>query len=204
MPCLLEWVDAGMPQALELDVAENEGYEATAELSEHVVDRGANVADHIRRANGVITIEGTITNSPLRALAPTLDQRAVTTSIKLRAGAVVVQAVPSPVDRVARCKELFAGLMESGALVKLTTGYDVAEDLAITRVHAERSAKIGDAVHVALEFKAVRFATVQRTAAPVPTQRRGQRPGARGAQPTAPVTSSSALVNAGRSLGVIS
>jgi hypothetical protein len=48
-----------------IDVSVEESHEAEAEVSEHPVEIGANIADHIRPLPRVITIEGIVTNHPL-------------------------------------------------------------------------------------------------------------------------------------------
>ena len=82
---LLEWED-GFSYAIELDCSENESYEDTNETTDRAVERGGTVTDHVRQNPSTITIEGTITNSPLRALAPTRDRAVTTQAVTLRAG----------------------------------------------------------------------------------------------------------------------
>jgi hypothetical protein len=48
-----------------VDVSLDETHAAGAEVSEHPVEQGSNIADHIRPTPRVITIEGLVTNHPL-------------------------------------------------------------------------------------------------------------------------------------------
>jgi hypothetical protein len=48
-----------------IDVSVREGHELQAEITEHPVEAGANVADHIRPLPAAITIEGIVTNHPI-------------------------------------------------------------------------------------------------------------------------------------------
>jgi hypothetical protein len=48
-----------------IDVSVREGHELQAEVTEHPVESGANVADHIRPLPAAISIEGIVTNHPI-------------------------------------------------------------------------------------------------------------------------------------------
>lgn len=179
---LLEWED-GFSYAIELDCSENENYEDTNETTDRAVERGGTVTDHVRQNPGTITIEGTITNSPMRALAPTRDRSVSTQSVKLRDGsAVAVQAWDTDFDRVKQTDELFQQLMEARSLVTLTTGLRTTEELVLVRCTVKRDGQTGNSVQVVLDFKRIRFATSQR-ATVQPVERRAIPPQQRGAQP---------------------
>ena len=59
---LLEYQTADGYLGIALDVVEREGYEATAETTDHAVDSGVVVSDHVKRNP---------TASPWRAWSPT-------------------------------------------------------------------------------------------------------------------------------------
>lgn len=178
---LLEWTDGF--SYVELDVSENESFEDTNETTDRAVERGGTVTDHVRSNPGSIAIEGTVTNSPLRALAPTRDRSVSTRSVKLRGGSSVSVATwDTPFDRVRVTDELFQQLMEAKALVRLTTALRVTEDLILVRYTPKKDVSTGNSIAVVLEFKRLRFATTQR-ATVQPVVRRAIPPQQRGAQP---------------------
>lgn len=179
---LLEWTD-GFDYAVALDAAEVYGFEHTAETTDRVIDSGETVTDHIRTNPDTGTVEGIITNSPLRALAPTRDRVAGVRSVQLPdKTSVNVFAWDTDFDRVRQTDELLQQLMESRALVKLTTGVRVVEDLAVTRYSAKRDGTTGNALAVVFEFKRLRFAVSQRAVVD-PVVRRAIPPQQRGSQP---------------------
>ena len=184
---MITWEDdaaAGVTAgALELDATSLLGFEDTAEVTEHPVETGAAVADHIRPLNGTLSLEGVITNTPL--ILPSTQMNGVTLSsgtVSLPGGgSVTVQKFSAPFDRVKACDEVLYGLIRAGARVTVTTGLRITESLAIARYRPEKHADTGDSIKVTLEFKRVRIATTAR--APVPAVRRAQVTLERGAQP---------------------
>jgi hypothetical protein len=71
-----------------IDVSVQESHEAEAEVSEHPVEAGADIADHIRPLPRVITIEGIVTNHPIEvpqshAGGATLDGSALSIEVAL-------------------------------------------------------------------------------------------------------------------------
>lgn len=184
---LLSWEDdaaSGVPAgALEIDATTLLGFEVTAEVTEHPVETGPAVADHIRPLNGSVSIEGVITDHPV--ILPTTQMNGVTlgpgTAALPGGGAAAVQRFSGPVDRVRLCDALLLRLIEGGVRVTVTTGLRTVGGLAISRHRAERNGTTGHSVKVTLEFRRVRLATTAR--APVPAVRRAQVALQRGAQP---------------------
>jgi hypothetical protein len=184
---LLTWEGSTVPLvaagALEIDAASMLGFESSAEVTEHPVETGSAVADHVRPLNGTITLEGVITNAPIALPATqmngaTLAPGVVTLPDGSRATALRFSGA---FDRVRACDETLRGLVEAGAIVSITTGLRTVNSLAITRYRPERTGETGDAIKIVLEFKRVRLATTAR--APVPAVRRAQVRLDRGAQP---------------------
>ena len=65
MGALLVWQDGAVSKSLALDLVVKENHEDMAEATEHNVERGADVTDHVRNANPKLTLEIFVTNSPL-------------------------------------------------------------------------------------------------------------------------------------------
>ena len=183
MATVLSWEVGGRTVAVTLDACVTLGIEISAEPTEHAVERGASVSDHVRPGHDTITLEGTITQTPLvdDGSAPS---RAGLRSVVLRPGAgASVWGWESPWDRVRTVDSLLRDAVSSGALATLRTGLrPEVTSLAITRYRAERTAAIGDAISVTLELRRIRLVSVRRVEVPVPAQRRGQRQAQRGAQ----------------------
>ena len=184
MATTLTWEVRGRAVAVTLDAATDLSFEVTAEPTEHAVERGADITDHVKPGARTFTIEGTITNTPILDDG-TNPARGSVRPVALGGGrSVSVFEWDAPFDRVRAVDTLLAELVEAGSLVTLSTSLrPQVTDLVVTRHKAARSATIGDAVQVSLELRRVRLVSVRRVEIPDPAQRRGQRQGQRGGQP---------------------
>lgn len=184
---MLSWDDDAAPGlaagAVELDATTLIGFESAAEVTEHPVERGPSVGDHIRPMNGTVTLEGIITDAPI--VLPSTQAQGVSVAsgtVSLPGGGTAVaQRFSGTINRVRLCDETLRELVEAGALVTLTSGLRTVDSLAITRYAPERNADTGNSMKVTMAFKRVRIATTAR--APVPLVRRAQVTLDRGAQP---------------------
>ncbi len=61
----LIYTRGGQDKLIRADVCASESHTATAVISKHPVDRGVNVADHVRPDNDVVTLELWFSNTPL-------------------------------------------------------------------------------------------------------------------------------------------
>lgn len=185
MPVTIEYRNGDSYTAIVLDVTEHESYEATAALSDHPVERGVNISDHVRANPDTITLEAMISNTPIVSPA---DQP----SGSVRPATITVGGVPvrvntlqwaTPFDRARSADTLFNALLHDGALLRVTTGLRTMESMVLTRYSADRTAATGSSLPVVLEFRQARQVSTLRTNVATPAQRRGQRAGNRGGQP---------------------
>ncbi len=197
MPTLLQWDDGGATVALEIDVTSSEGYELTAEVTEHPVETGSAITDHVRPNNGMVTLEGLITNTPVVVPRTQLAGRTrAPQNVDLRIGGetvrVSLQEWSAPLDRVRECDALLAALVAAGTPVRLTASLRGTIDaLVITRYKVDRTADTGKSLPVTLEMKRLRVVNTARVA--VPALRRVPPVEPRGEQP--PVEAGSTLYN---------
>lgn len=180
---LLQWTIGDQTTAVEIDVTPTRGYERTAEVTEHPVEDGSPIGDHIKLSNGVVTLEGIISNTPIRV--PTGQAqgatRAPATITLPNAGAATVMKWSGPFDRVRECDALFDALVTAKARVTLTTGLRFVENLILTRYKVDESRETTGSLAVTMELKQLRIATTQR--APVPAVRRLVTPASAGTRP---------------------
>lgn len=183
MATTITWEAGGRAVAVTLDAATTQGFEVTAEPTEHAVERGADVSDHVKPGPRTFTLEGVVTNAPMVDDGTAPSRGATRPVPDGRGRTFTVFAWDAPFERVRVVDELLTELVESGALVTLSTGLRPSSpELVVTRYRAERSTTVGDAVQVSIELRRVRLVTVRRVEVPDPAQRRGQRQGQRGAQ----------------------
>jgi len=193
MSVLLQWTVEGEDIALELDVAPTETYEASVEVTKHPVETGSAISDHVSPTPSRITLEGLITNTPIRT--PRTQTRglarapaSITLTVAGQEVRVQLAQWSGPLDRVRECDELLASLVNAGVSVTLTTSLRVTEHLILVRYSVARTVDNGSALPVTLEFEQIRVVSTSRVA--VPAVRRLQTPQARGQQPAAPAPSS--------------
>lgn len=183
---LLEYQSDGGYLGIELDCVEKEGLEESAEATEHAVERGANITDHIRRNAGTISLEGLVTNSPV--IVPATQMGGVTGSVQsttLDVGGRQLKAsvltFSGAFDRARLVDEVLQSLMGTAVVRYTSTLRGTIEDLVITRYRVDREASTGNDLPFQLDLQRVRYATTQRVTVS-PAQRRGRQRQNRGAQ----------------------
>ena len=75
----IQWTDkaAKQPRFIKFDVVETESHTLTSEITEHPIEDGANIADHIRQNLDEVKLEVLISGSPITAQSLTwMDERA--------------------------------------------------------------------------------------------------------------------------------
>lgn len=183
-------------RVLEFDVVITEGHEITATLTEHPVERGADLADHKRPGPRLLRLEGLVTNTPLGAPPRTGGElEDVTASTQSTASKANVLKFSDSFDRVTKMLDKLTELTEGAQLLTIVTDVRTYEDAQLVGVTAPRTADGGDSITFALEIVQVRIADTQEVGAPVARSPRGRRSRDNGAQET---TESTADTAAGR------
>lgn len=181
---ILEWADAaGAPWVLEIDATPSRSWEDVAEITEHPVESGPAVSDHVRPQNGVVTMECVVSDTPLFVPSSFVGGAApVTEPLQLPTqGAATVQRWSAPVERVRLVDAALLAVVQGGTLVTLSTDLRRITDLAVRRYAPAESPDTGRSLRFTLELKRVRVVSTRR--APVPAVRRAQVRLERGAQP---------------------
>ena len=196
MRTLIEWTDAsGATVLVELDVTNTEAHEATAEVTEHPVEVGAPVSDHVRPGNPTLTLEGWVALAPL--VVPRADAAApLTGSVRAATSRGVTLSVlqwDTALDRRRVVDALLSAVVESSTLLTVTTSLRTTTDLAVTRYRVDRAAETSGVLALTLDLTRVRKVSTLRASVPEPAQRRGQSARQRGAQPARPTDRRSTL-----------
>lgn len=185
---LLEYESAGGYLGIDFDVVEKEGYEGTAETTEHAVESGVVVSDHLKRNPDTISLEAFVTNAPVVVPRSHMDGatgrvQPTTLTVNGKPLKASVLTFSGPFDRVRAVDEALRALLGTSVL-RYTGTLRTVEDLVLTRYRVDRDVSTGDALPIVLELRKIRRASIQRVAAPA--QRRGQPVVNRGEQPAAP------------------
>lgn len=124
---------------LQLDVTKSYTIDGDSDITEHPVEQGANVSDHVRPKPRLVHVEGMVTNTPL----PTPETAAGT---------------EYPVDEPGPAAAAYAMLenrRKGGYLHTLVLPLDTIQFLALKRVSEPRDAKTGDALRFSLTFQEI-------------------------------------------------
>lgn len=138
-----------------IDAALSEQHQLDADITEHPVETGSDIADHRRVKPRVVTISGIVSDSPLGRMAAIRRH--------LEDG-----VLPSE-EAAAKLEALFA----SPEPVTLVTQYKVYDDMLIQSLHVPRDQHTGFALRFDASFKQVIFKSNERTLVPVATPTAG-------------------------------
>jgi hypothetical protein len=193
----IEWTeDNGTQETLDVDVSPREGHERTAELTDHAVERGSDISDHVKVNNGTLTFEGVISNHPLQT--PRTHMNGVTGEVRpvrLESGRTAnVLKFSARFDRVRAVDEVLEGLISARRLVRIVTHLRTYEEMVITRFRVDLEAKDGNALPFSIDAKKPRIVQTTTAQVPRPAERRARRSAQRGNQPPAPTPTPQSLL----------
>ncbi len=172
---------------LEFDVCETETHKGTAKVTQHPVESGATIADHIVDEPDTLDLVLRVSNTPLVSFEN-------------------IDSVPA-----FRADTAYADLLamkRAGETVGVVTSLRRYEDMAITSVSVTRDASTGQCLSVAVSLIEIRTAVSETVEAPTPRTDvpRGQTKKEKGKTATEPATApvqekaSTTLLNFGRDL----
>lgn len=170
---------------LMLDASINEQHQKGADVTEHHVETGSDITDHIRPLPDKLSIEGFVSNQPLGGVPLTYNngvQGRVRTFSKTVAGRTVAYSAFTFDEAIERVKQVYGDLgvaIAAGALFTITTTLATYEQMACTSFNAVRNAQNGQVLRFTAEFRKLTFATVE-TVDALPskaTKHRGAKPG---------------------------
>lgn len=181
----------GTKGQVQLDAAVSEQHTTTAQVTDHPVETGPNISDHIRVLPKRLSISGIVTNTPI--YVPATQMRGISGkpgSVSATAGNQTVKfQVLKFDDEFDRVRDVYGELVDAtaaGALFSVTTTLANYENMAITSLSAPRSAGSGNALTFQIDMQELRIVETQTVAAP-PSKRQEQK--RRGNKPTRDATS---------------
>lgn len=151
----LVFQDSGVIDTIVLDATIKESYAITADVTDFPVEEGSDIADNIRRKPDGLTIEGVVTDFPLKN-----DGRFQTSS----GGATGSQRLPAPVPSEARSRAVlktFEQWIDNGQLLQIETGLKRYKNMAPTSITPSRDKDTKNALRFSLTFKSVVVASLQ-------------------------------------------
>lgn len=117
--------------ALTFDATITEQHSRDAEATEHAVEQGANIVDHVRLRPDKLIMDAVLTDSPLKGTASK--------------------------GRAAGLYEQIRLLQEQAKLLTIITGLRTYEDMVIESLGVTRTAKETGGVHLSISLKHIRL-----------------------------------------------
>lgn len=166
---------------LTLDASISETHSADADATDHPVEQGSNITDHIRPKPRTLSIEGIISNTPT---SPDRE-------------ALYAPDEPGPAEAAYFTLE---NRRQGGFLHTVVTKLSRYDNMALLTISEPRSASVGDALQFTLGFKEIRI--VQNQTVTVQTKLpSGQPKSSTGTKVPKPQTPSAAQKTALKALG---
>lgn len=190
-------VVVGPSNTLQFDAILTESQMASAEITEHPVEKGANVTDHVRKKLDSVKFEAIISNEPLydtgergaveQSIALDVKvyqppQRPVPGSLFAAIGGAIsslfgdrteykaqVLKFNSDSDMVAETHETLKKLIDSGQLLDVFTSTSEYKDMLLLEVQLVRTADTGSGGVFQLSMQQIRRVEVKLATAPEPT-----------------------------------
>jgi len=180
--------EGGQPQTIDFDAVVDEGYDNAAKATEHAVESGSAITDHVRAENPTVTLEAIVTNAPV--VVPTYGMDGANGSVQAQSiqpngqsASVNVLTFSQEFDRVRAIDTVLQELISAGQVLTVRTSMRTIEDCVLEHVRAKRSSEFSNAVSLTLTLRKIRIASSRTVQVPQPRQRRGQAGRNRGSQP---------------------
>jgi hypothetical protein len=140
----------------QFDASIVETFTKNAEVTDHPVESGADVTDHIRRLPREIEIRGWVSDNPI----------------------VLFPSAEFGLPPRSRAQDAYAELcriMDEGQLVKVVTSLTELENMALTSINVSRDKDTGQILDATIGLREVVVATTEVTEPPEPRQRNRQK-----------------------------
>jgi hypothetical protein len=141
-------------QVLEFDACLNETHTGSASTTDHPVEAGADMTDHIRREPEELQLVGMVSDTPLLFLA------------SFRAQASVPGGDPQ--NRAQDAYGFIKTIKDSGQLVQVTTTLRDYANMALVSLSVVRDKDKGKVVEMSITLREIVIATTEQVEAPTP------------------------------------
>jgi hypothetical protein len=132
--------------AVQLDASLNETHSGSVDVTQHPVEEGADITDHVRIKPETLSITGIVSNTPLIFLASLRE---------------------SP-TRAEEAYEKLRDILRTREPISVITTLRQYENMVLTSMQTNRDASTGNVVNVTLNFQEIIIASSETVAAPEP------------------------------------
>ena len=183
---------------IKFDLEISEHHSIEAQVTEHPIENGATISDHVRLLPRKGSMVGMVTNHPLNNIKAPLPAEfnerlsqlgnpgffkslAMQYSNEIIAPltdadyAGLTRLTPGEDNRARNAWELFKELMAARQPVTIMTGVEKYADVIVTKVSTDRDSGTGDSLRFSVDFQEIRFVTLTEveitatTRAPLPS-----------------------------------
>lgn len=173
----ISWTDdSGTSSTIDFDAELQSSFESPAEVTEHPVESGAAITDHVRPGNDRFTVEAWASNTPIVSRTFGLDGATLATqSLDLGNGqsAQVFQA-SQQFDRARAIDAQLVALRDAAQLLTVTTHLRETDNCVIESYKVTIDADSGNCLAVSIDFRRIRIATTERTTVAATARTRSQ------------------------------
>lgn len=142
---------------ISLDLILTEGHSLNAAVTQHPVQEGSTISDHITILPRSGTMKVLVSNF---SLASAESHKAETWQDVYEQGEAAQKSLP---NRAADTWEKLKELVKRRELVKIVTALEVYEDMALTRVETARDGDTGDALEIEIDYEQVNRVKLKET-----------------------------------------
>lgn len=176
---------------MRFDATVREDHVSTATITEHPIEEGASVSDHVRDDLDSIEMQIVVSNTPIDVPSDHADGVAGSQqSVELRAsdgsdlGSALALVFDGTLARVRSVYEELLDLKERGQQLTVMTSLREYEDMVVKKVTPTRDAATGNSLVASVEFKQVSIVSSEIVDAPEPRETRGNNESERGRENT--------------------
>lgn len=177
---------------IDFDATLQEQHTISVAITQHPIESGSTITDHVRPNPDTLTLEFFITNTPITIFGATVEgkrypklgmEQVAETPIGALAAALPGGLIPAGgllfsknFDRVSAVYEALKKLAKAGTLVTVYTSIRKYENFLIESVTAPKSAQSGNAIAFSVSIREIRVVSTETTGeVPVPDDVRDKR-----------------------------
>lgn len=143
-------------ETIEFDASVTETHNSTAEITQHPVEEGVDIGDHIRKLPDDLSVNVIVSNNPPIILA------------SLRAQPIV--GFSDPASRAEDAHTFLRSVMNSNQTVGFSTTLRDYVHMAITSMAVDRDATTGNIANINMSLKEIKIATTETVEPPEPVK----------------------------------
>lgn len=186
----LFWHDqAGAFRSLFFDAVISETQDITSQVTEHPVEKGANVTDHVRAETDRVHLEVFVSNQPNRDVnGRGAAVEGVELDLKTAREQASVFKFGTDFDAVSDMHSVLRELRDNATLITIATSARDYEDMVLVEISQKKDGNSGTSATFDLSFRQIRTVETKLVKVPTPKEVRGKHAVSKGAQDPTPAS----------------